>query len=215
MLRHILWDWNGTLLNDTAECVLTLNGTLRKHGMVEVTEEQYREVFRFPVRDYYVDLGFDFDRYDWDETTADFFVRYMENARESPLREGAVDALERLGERGMPMSILSAASMEMLESMVTARNIGHHFQKLYGLSTMYADSKLAVGRKAVAEIGGAPNEILLVGDTKHDYEVACELGCCCVLLSGGHQSDLRLKSYGCDILYEMGDVVNYVERTGR
>ena len=61
MIKHVIWDWNGTLLDDAWLCVDVMNGMLSKRGLPLITLEIYRNIFDFPVRDYYLKLGYDFD----------------------------------------------------------------------------------------------------------------------------------------------------------
>ena len=58
--KHIMWDWNGTLVDDAWLCVEIMNKSLEKRNLQTITVEDYRQVFKFPVKDYYVELGFDF-----------------------------------------------------------------------------------------------------------------------------------------------------------
>ena len=53
---HIIWDWNGTLLDDAWLCVDVMNGMLRERRLPTRTLDQYKEVFDFPVRNYYETL---------------------------------------------------------------------------------------------------------------------------------------------------------------
>ena len=46
----VFWDWNGTLLDDFFTGPLILNRMLVKRGLRPVTDEEYYEVFDFPVR---------------------------------------------------------------------------------------------------------------------------------------------------------------------
>ena len=39
--RHIIWDWNGTLLDDAWLCVEILNEILRRRNEQPVTHERY------------------------------------------------------------------------------------------------------------------------------------------------------------------------------
>ena len=60
----IFWDWNGTLMDDvdfTHEC---LNWMLETHGYPQRYDlAAYRELFGFPIEDYYRCAGFDFARH--------------------------------------------------------------------------------------------------------------------------------------------------------
>ena len=58
--NHIVWDWNGTLLDDLWLCLDAINSVLDSRGMNRVDEISYRKIFTFPVIDYYEQLGFNF-----------------------------------------------------------------------------------------------------------------------------------------------------------
>ena len=58
--NHIIWDWNGTLLNDRWLCVEAINQALNKRNLPMLTEGKYKDVFSFPVEDYYKKVGFDY-----------------------------------------------------------------------------------------------------------------------------------------------------------
>ena len=64
-IETIIWDWNGTLLNDLRLCVKTINSLLEKRSLPVLTTSSYKEVFSFPVKDYYEKVGFDFSKEDF------------------------------------------------------------------------------------------------------------------------------------------------------
>ena len=213
MIAHVLWDWNGTLLDDTAACVEALNGILLPRGMRKVTVQSYRRQFGFPVHDYYVRLGFDFTRDGWENLAHEFHELYRESVKNSSLGCGVVETLERLTKMGMPMSILSASETSLLEKVMGDFGVVHFFRGIYGLPDLFAHSKLDVGREALRHIGGSSGDVLLVGDTIHDHEVARALSCQCVLVCGGHQARIRLKECGRVILDDVSQVSEYVARS--
>ena len=59
--KHVIWDWNGTLVDDTWLCVEIINKLLKKRNLKLVTIDDYKEKFMFPVREYYIELGFNFE----------------------------------------------------------------------------------------------------------------------------------------------------------
>ena len=60
--KHIIWDWNGTLLDDGWLFVDVMNTILKRRKMNTITLEKYREIFGFPVKNYYIKLGFDLEK---------------------------------------------------------------------------------------------------------------------------------------------------------
>ena len=52
--RCVIWDWNGTLLDDLQLCLRLLNEMLEEDGCPNRYDlAAYREIFGFPVVDYY------------------------------------------------------------------------------------------------------------------------------------------------------------------
>ena len=58
------------------------------------------------------------------------------------------------------------------------------------------------------EIGVAPDEVMLVGDTLHDAEVAHAMGAACVLLPSGHQHRLRLATAEVEIVTDLPQIAD-------
>ncbi len=57
-----------------------------------------------------------------------------------------------------------------------------------------------------AELGGAGDEVLVIGDTTHDYEVARAMGAHCVLLNWGHHGPEKLSRCGVAVFDSLADV---------
>lgn len=199
-IQHVIWDWNGTLLDDVEACVGAINPLLRQRGLPCLRPSSYRAKFGFPVKEYYARLGFDMAAEDWDVLARAFHRHYARTSRSAPLRAGAMATLRFLRARGIAMSVLSASERSILKRMLCVHGIAGFFDHIYGLDDLYAGSKLELGRKLVRSIGVAPGCTLLVGDTRHDFEVARDMRCHCVLMTGGHQSASRLRSCGCAMI---------------
>ncbi len=116
----IIWDWNGTLLNDIELCVQTINDMLQKRNLRKLTADEYKDVFSFPVKDYYQKIGFDFNAEPFEIPAREFIDNY---------------------------------------------------------------------------------------NTVHDFEVASELGCQCVLIANGHQSKYILESTGVLVIDELNQLL--------
>ena len=205
-VRHLVWDWNGTLLDDARACMQAINRMIAARGLRRLTLARYREIFRFPVKSYYRELGFDLEREDWDVVAREFHDRYRVASRRAPLRRGARTLLRRLRAAGVPMSILSASEESLLRGMLAARGLDRYFARITGIANLHAASKLDAAHGLAASLGLPPSRVLLVGDTTHDFEVARGLGWRCVLLAGGHQSERRLRDCGCPVLPHLADV---------
>ena len=55
--KMIIFDWNGTLIDDVWLNLNAINGVLEKRGIKPITTEYYRENFQFPVSVFYKELA--------------------------------------------------------------------------------------------------------------------------------------------------------------
>ena len=197
----ILWDWNGTLLDDVALCQDALNRLLARFGYPQrYTREQYRAIFGFPIEDYYRRAGFDFARNSFAELAESYMQDYIPASESCPLADGALYALEAFRAAGVRQVILSASPVTTLERQVRERNVLPYFDRLLGLGDIYAKSKVEVGLAFMRESSIDAEKTVMIGDSVHDFEVAQALGVHCVLQSAGHQPPETLQTTGAPVL---------------
>lgn len=200
-IEHIVWDWNGTLLDDVDAALLSINTMLQERAMPVLNKTRYREIFGFPVIECYRLLGFEFSTHEeWDAIATEFHGHYNRNVSGASLTAGVTEALESLSARGIAMSILSASEEGKLIELLRHYGIDNRFAHIMGHSDLYGSSKIELGRRLTGELGLDPDKVLLVGDTVHDFEVAMDSGWKCVLYLGGHQDPERLMGCGCPTL---------------
>lgn len=194
--KNVVWDWNGTLLDDVQVSVDTINRMLRKKRLDELTVEKYKAVFGFPVKEYYEGIGYDFNRDDWEAISLDFVDTYAELSKDVVLTSGVNSVLARLKEFGVRQYVLSALQEDLLEEMLERFGIRDYFEGVCGSDNIYADGKVARGERMLQVYSIDPRETLMVGDTLHDAEVAEALGFDIRLYAGGHNSAERLREKG-------------------
>ena len=198
--HHVIWDWNGTLVDDAWLCVEIVNELLARRGLASITPCRYSEVFGFPLRIYYQRVGFDLEREDFTTLGDEFNILYSQRLYESRLREGAREVLAALGCNGIEQSLLSASNEVDLEEMVAHYGLRSHFASVAGVDNGLGEGKIERGHRHLADLNCRSDEILLIGDTLHDIEVAAALGVHCVLLPSGHQSRRRLELGECAVV---------------
>lgn len=197
---HIIWDWNGTLLDDLEICVGTINQVLTEWDLPPLTKETYKDVFGFPVKDYYTKIGFDWSKHDWEKVAARFIDIYKAEAKKSSLFSGADVFLKELKSSNKRLSILSASHEHILHDQLKDHQIHHLFDGIYGLNNHYATSKAERGRELIRDSKIPPERTLLIGDTDHDMDVAKELGIDVLIIADGHQSFERLSEQKGQVL---------------
>jgi len=192
--EHIIWDWNGTILDDVQYCVDTINPLLQQHQLSTISVERYRQLFEFPIRNYYDKLGFDYSRQSFEDLCHHFVDRYMEGVHCCEPYAAIEGLLAAVKVSGKTQSLLSATDQPNLEMMVQRFQYVDHFDFVYGIDNKLAASKLARGRELIVQSQISPEKTLMIGDTLHDLEVGLALGVEVVLLSHGHQSHGRLSA---------------------
>jgi phosphoglycolate phosphatase len=194
--RHIIWDWNGTLLNDKWLCIESINELLLARSLPPLDEERYDRIFRFPVKEYYRAAGFDFSVEPFEIPALEFIRLYDERKRECLLQEGAEAILRLLDNLGFCQYLLSASETGILEEMTAHFGISGYFTKIKGLDNHYAHGKGELGIELLSEIGAPPASVVMIGDTCHDQEVADLIGVAAILCTHGHFPEDRLISCG-------------------
>lgn len=207
-MNAIIWDWNGTLLNDLDLCVSTINVLLKRRDLPPLDHNSYKKVFSFPVRDYYENIGFDFDKEDFEIPAKEFIDLYNEGVKSCFLQKSAIEVLAQFKKNGVRQFVLSAMKQNMLEETLKHKNIFHLFEGVAGLNDHYAVSKIQRGEQLISQFNIKKEVALIIGDTLHDFEVAKELGIRCLLIADGHQSKERLKTTGSKIVPRLDCVLN-------
>lgn len=188
--KYILWDWNGTLLDDTSAALATLNAMLRRRGAEEIDLEFYRNNFAFPVRPFYESIGMALENEDWDALAREYHDLYaLEPKRLNP---EAAAALEAVAKAGVKQSVISALRQDLLENAIASFGISGFFEYVFGVDNLDGESKLSRAEELVRTIG--EREFVLIGDALHDKEVADSIGARCVLCSQGSHAHHRLEA---------------------
>ncbi len=196
----VIWDWNGTLLDDTEVCRAVMNRMLVRRGLPRLSAERYRAIFTFPVRDYYALAGIDLAAESFDALAEEYMSDYRISAVDCPLMLGAAETLDRLNALGAAQVLASASRQDDLERQVAERGLTGKFQALLGMTDQLGGGKAGLAAGYLRRNGIDPASVLFVGDTVHDFETARAVGSRCVLIAGGHQSRERLEATGAVVL---------------
>ena len=208
--KHIIWDWNGTLWDDTWLCVEINNHMLERRGLPSITIDTYRDKLCFPVDQYYCQLGFDYATDPYKMLAEEFIEEYTRRRFECALQGGARELIQSLHERNVPQAVLSAYQHDTLLQAVDYFELTSYFTDIIGLDDIYAAGKVENGRKYIAGLDLAPDQILFIGDTIHDFEVAQAMGVNCLLMANGHNSHRRLEGCGVPVCETFSEVFDHI-----
>jgi phosphoglycolate phosphatase len=204
----IIWDWNGTLLNDVDICIGSMNKLLTERKLPLLDTEKYRQIFTFPVRDYYEKAGVDFSKEAFETPAMQFINNYRLSLPGAALQQGAKEALSFFRDKKKEQSVLSVMEQQLLISSVKGFGIDSYFDRISGIDNHYGEGKTELALRTLKEIRELKEKILLVGDTLHDHEVASATGIDCILIAHGHQSHERLGASGRVIVNNFDELLS-------
>lgn len=215
MATQVVWDWNGTLFDDLGCCVEVANQLLDEFGLPVLDGVAgYQAKFRFPIIGYYADLGFDTSPAGNFEVAARRYLElYATASATCGLHDGAREALQTLHEAGVRQVVISASEQANLLAQLAPFALDPWLDGAHGIEDIYAASKEALARRWLAEAGVDPVDVVFVGDSEHDFEIATSLGAGCVLFSGGHHGRNHLASLGVPVIDHLSQVPDLVTRT--
>lgn len=204
---YVIWDFNGTILDDVQTGIDSVNLLLRTRNLPEISGvEAYRSVFGFPIRSYYQRLGFDFTKEPYEDVAVEWVDEYLRNVPKAPLCAGVLETLDFFRNRGVSQVVLSATKLEMLEKQLAQLGLREYFEEIMGLDNIYATSKAQLAVSWRAKHPDA--SVLMLGDTVHDIEVANIMRATCILVEGGHQARPVLEAGGASVVHNLFEIIS-------
>ena len=190
MKKHIIWDYNGTLLYDAQLSVDCDNYVFDVLGLPHITIDDYRAHMTMPGRNFYTALGVDLNVYPYETISRLWLDRFNELAVSTGL---------------------SASYEPSLREQCDHLGLTPYMTAVNGLSDESATPKTEIGRRQMKALGVAPEQAVLVGDMMTDSELADALGTACVLVPWGHNSCARLETTGRTIAHSCEELLALLE----
>ena len=104
---------------------------------------------------------------------------------------------------------MSAATQKMLGKLIHHHKLEHYFDEIIGQDNHYAFGKEESVLQWLKNKNVIPSNVLFIGDTNHDHDVAVNLGMRCILISHGHTSPERLMKTGSVVLPDLYSFINW------
>ncbi len=200
----IIWDFNGTILDDLDLSLNSINTVLKKRALPLIADKSaYRKRFGFPIEDYYSSLGMDFTKEPYKVPADEWVKLYNDGKDKLGLTEGVNEIIDYISSKGIPQWILSASEKKMLTEQLTKLDIIDKFECILGCDDVYARGKVDMARDFANKTKTKLSSAVLIGDTDHDFETAKALGCDCILFDRGHMDHDRLKATGAKVISSM------------
>ena len=209
-MRHIVWDWNGTLFDDLDIVVQSVNAALAEVAIPPITADRYRAHYTRPVSLFYEELlGRPVSDEEWHDLDVAFHDHYAGVMHNAGLAANATAALDLVGTSGATQSLLSMFLHDELISLVDQLGVAGYMNRVDGLREgIRGDRKEAHLADHLRALGSLPAGVVVIGDSLDDAEAADALGAGAVLYDSGSHHRERLEESGVPIADTLVESVN-------
>lgn len=210
-IKHVIWDWNGTLLNDAE---ITIQASIRWLETLGVSGVTKAQILEHCVRDFAQFYKPFLGRLPTDDEIADardcYWAIYEPAKRDLPLADDAIQALGDVVTNGRGQSVLSMAPHAELVELIDRHGLTGHFQRVDGDKDGSAHSKLENLRQHLGDLAIDPAQAAMIGDALDDYEVSAALGVQPILVETGMYSRKRLEKTGAPVARNLVEAIRHL-----
>lgn len=208
VIRNVIFDWSGTLVDDLPAVWEASNHVFRQAGVPPLTLEEFRAEFRLPY------LGF-YEKFVPKVPIADlegwFHSRFAECQDSVVPLPHARELLEFCSHRGLRAFVFSAVHPRHLGTQAEVTGFRPYFEKIYG---GVADKRTQI-LGLLQDNGLDPDATMFVGDMQHDIDTAKAGGVHSVAVLTGYNSLTQLRESGPDLIVEhLGELQHLLEHQG-
>ncbi|OWO85722.1 phosphatase [Photorhabdus luminescens] len=206
---HIIWDWNGTLLNDVNVSLSATNFALAEIGIEPLTLEQYREHYCVPVQTFYKQvIGREPSSSEWSVIGKIFNFHYHPGIQKASLTEGVSQLLASRHETGATQSLCSLMEHHELVPMLDNHGIGKFFTQIDGRNTpLLTTGKSEQLANHLKKLNVSPEQSVVIGDATDDAIAALAAGTHAILYTGGTHSRVNLETAGVPVVDTLSEAL--------
>ena len=200
MKPALVFDWNGTLLDDAHVLLQTTNAILGRFGHAAIDMDTFRKHCDIPLSILYRGLGMSesevaaVDR----DSGALFHDTYERFACKADLREGARRILEIAHEQAAPSVIVSNHVVDPLRFQLRRLGINDYISEVIAFESCATQFKsMSKGERLrlyMQKNDLKPPATFIIGDMPVETNIARDLGLISVSITGGFVSDSRLQA---------------------
>lgn len=193
MLRNLLLDWSGTLVDDLPPVIGATNYVLEHYGRPALTRDEFRATFRLPFTEFYEEHLPDVPLPELDALFHRRFVEIQDDVAPLP---GLYEFLDFCRASGRRLFLLSSMKREHFEVQSAKLGLAHYFEHPY----VGIHDKRAKIAEILTTHGLERDHTAFVGDMIHDVETARHGGVMSIAMLTGYDSIEKLTPSKPDVV---------------
>jgi phosphoglycolate phosphatase len=206
MVRLILFDCDGTLVDSQHVIVETMNRAFLADGLQPPSAESVRRIVGLSLETAMATLhpgGAPADHVRLAEAYKEAFTELrLSGDFQEPMFDGARETLDRLAERDILLGVATGKSLRGLRLVLEHHGLRDHFVTLQTADFHPSKPHPAMVEAALRETGCAAEETWLIGDTSFDMEMAVAAGVRPIGVDWGYHPAEELRAAGAAALLE-------------
>jgi phosphoglycolate phosphatase len=219
--KTIIYDWNGTLIDDTRYCFEAVNYALACHGFMQASFEDFTKFYDAPFSNLWCGLGVPRDQFNSLIHVLYSSFHKIFGAREESAkpRKGAQETLQNIGRAQIGQCVLSNHFCSSIRRQADAYKLGGF------LTSILANENIDDQKKGIAKSDRlarymranqiAPENVIIVGDTPEETRIGKELKLITVALLGGYASETRQRAENPDyVIHELSELEPILRQKG-
>lgn len=221
MKSAIVFDWNGTLLDDANAVLQTINAILSRFSHAAIDMHKFREEFELPLSVFFRKLDMSKDEIELvhSNDSAIFHDTYEFLASGTALRKGVRNLLLTARQQAMQTVIVSNHIVEPIRAQVRRHGVETHVTDILAFESRATQfrsmSKEDRLRLYMLTNDLSPDRTVVVGDMPVETEIARNLGLISVSIAGGFVSEARLRAAQPDyIIHEHHELAPILQKHG-
>lgn len=206
----IIWDFNGTLVDDVYAAIGAVNDMLIKRNQNPITINEYSENVDIPIWKFY-ERVFVPGTITPEDAISEFAAGYDKYIKPRPLMEGAEEILSYLQKAGKNQLVVSASHIDKVTASLETLGIRSYFQTVLALTDYNCTDKSFLAQQYVSENNISAECVLVIGDCVADWQMSKALYCDCVLITKGHQSRREFALTDAIIIDSLIELKNFIK----
>jgi phosphoglycolate phosphatase len=206
----LVFDWDGTLMDSEASIVLCMQAAIGDLGCEPRDAASIRNIIGLGLREA-VDALY--------PGTDDTFLQAMVeryryhflggSEHHSELFPGAAQTIRELSEAGYLLAVATGKGRRGLDMVLEKTGLGPYFHTTRCADETFSKPHPQMLEEVMDELGVAPGETLMIGDTEYDMQMASNARTHSLAVSYGVHAKERLLQHGplhcLDAISELGD----------